>query len=55
MNSVESEFRGSTLECITIFGCEVGKDKFVSYAKPIIEKMIEIQNNGFTDNDPQKG
>jgi hypothetical protein len=38
-----------------LLGCAVGSEKFVSYAKTIIEKMIEIQNNGFTDNDPQKG
>jgi len=48
------KLRGHTIECITVMGRAVGKEKFVVYAKDVIEVLYQIQESELDSQDPQK-
>eukprot|EP01117_Protostelium_nocturnum_P017390 TRINITY_DN7083_c0_g1_i2.p1 TRINITY_DN7083_c0_g1~~TRINITY_DN7083_c0_g1_i2.p1 ORF type:complete len:1021 (-),score=279.53 TRINITY_DN7083_c0_g1_i2:1847-4909(-) len=47
--------RGKTMECISLIGGAVGKEKFYSDAKEIMELMMNTQNAQLESDDPQIG
>ena len=48
------QLRGQCIECITLMGISVGKERFVKIAGEIIEQMAQIQQNdtAFESSDP---
>jgi len=47
--------RGKTMECISLIGGAVGKEKFYNDAKIVMELMINTQNSSLESDDPQIG
>jgi len=45
--------RGKAMECITLIGVAVGKDKFYNDAKEIMELMLRTQSTKLESDDPQ--
>lgn len=45
--------RGKTIECISLIGVAVGKEKFAPDAKEIMELMIRTQSSNLEPDDPQ--
>ena len=48
------QFRGQTIECLTIMSAAVGHDSFVKYAPTLIELMVSLQEAELTKDDPQR-
>lgn len=46
--------RGKAIECISIFGIAVGKEKFMQDGKFVMELMAKIQNEPAEPDDPQR-
>ncbi|PRP88441.1 hypothetical protein PROFUN_03158 [Planoprotostelium fungivorum] len=47
--------RGKTMECISLIGGAVGKEKFYGDAKHVMELMMNTQNSALESDDPQIG
>ncbi len=48
------KLRGHTIECITVVARAVGKKKFKSHMKEVIQALYQIQENELASQDPQK-
>ena len=48
------QFRGQTIECITIMSAAVGREAFTKYANSLIELMVSLQEADLTKDDPQR-
>jgi len=48
------KLRGSVIECISILAKVVGKEKFITHAKVVIDSLYQIQENELESDDPQK-
>eukprot|EP01119_Soliformovum_irregulare_P006133 TRINITY_DN1791_c0_g1_i1.p1 TRINITY_DN1791_c0_g1~~TRINITY_DN1791_c0_g1_i1.p1 ORF type:complete len:1082 (-),score=281.10 TRINITY_DN1791_c0_g1_i1:40-3285(-) len=58
LNANTKEFRtlrGKAMECCTLIGVAVGKDKFYPDAKDIMEMMLKTQTTVLDNDDPQVG
>ena len=52
VQSEYKQFRGQTIECITMIGSSVGKEMFKKHVTDIIQYLINIQDNELSKNDP---
>lgn len=46
--------RGKTIECLSLIGVAVGKDKFKPDSGPIMDLLAQIQNSNLDSDDPQR-